>query len=208
MNDTNKMVELDGADVFADWNNMMGSDPTPKANDGDFSLDNLMTDGGDDHWLQIFRETNLCDMDLVALTAMPAYVHEFKTEQAQMRAQAHIFLLNLANTHMNDLRVAGLSDDQINALTAGTLPINWTIHLKYPVAYGGTITPDNLVLMPQHPFHEDLHHFINRQIVSDAGIITPTTLYVPVPKSAVYVPFASNEMATQVIHFKMTGGDK
>ena len=206
MDDKNEMVELDGAQVFSDWNNLINGDKAqPAETKEDISLDNLMTDGGGDRWLREFQTTNLMDMDLVALKSIPAYVHDFKAEQAQLRVQANIFLLKLPTTHLNELRVAGLSDDQIDMLGRGILPINWTVHLKYPLAYGGVITPENLVLIPQHPFHENLHHFINQQIITDAGVMTPETLYVPVPKKNVYIPFGSNEMATEIIHFETTG---
>ena len=211
MTNDNKENELNGADVFSDWNTLIASpDPGAKQND-DAGLDmaNLMTGSTDEnYWLELFQKTNLSGMDLVALKLIPNYEHDFKAEQAQTKVQARVFLLGLAHLHRNDLRVAGLSEDQIDGLSNGIVPINWTVHLKYPVAYGGTITPNNFVLMPHHPFHEELHHFINQQIISDAGVITPATLYVPAPKSAVYVPFGSNEMPDKIIHFETVGGAK
>ncbi|MBQ3695407.1 MAG: hypothetical protein II938_00325 [Alphaproteobacteria bacterium] len=207
MSQENKDTELNGADIFSDWDNLTGIQ-TGASSAGEISLDNLMTDGGEDHWLHLFQKTNLSGMDLVALRLLPDYTNNFKAEQAQLKAQTHLFLINLAHTHKNDLRIAGLSEEQIDQLSMGILPINWTIHLKYPLAYGGTITINNLVLMPQQPFHEDLHHFLNQQTITDAGVITPNILYVPAPKSPVYIPFNSNEMATQVIHFETTGGNK
>ena len=98
------------------------------------------------------------------------------------------------------MRVAGLSEKQLEDISKGNLPINWTIHLKYPLSYGGTISIENLVLIPHYPFHEELHLFVNQQIVTDAGIMSPATLYMPVPKSAVYVPFGANEIADHVVH--------
>jgi len=209
MTKDNKQDELNGADIFSDWENLIGS-PTPsqKQEEEGLSLDNLMTDGGETYWLDELTKTNLSGMDLVALDLIPYYVHDFKAEYAQMKTQVHIFLLKLAYAYRNDLRVAGLSEDQIDELSKGLLPMNWTVHLKYPVAYGGTITAHNFVLMPHHPFHEELHHFINRQIVTDAGVMNPATLYVPTPKSAVYVPFASNEMPSKIIHFQTMGDAK
>lgn len=206
MNNENKMDELDGAQIFSDWANLTGTpqNTAPEKND-EFSLDNLMSSGGEDYWLQKFQETNLTGMDLVAVKLIPAYIHDFAAEQAQLKAQTHAFLTNLATTHLNDLRIAGLSEDQINGLNRGDLPINWTVHLKYPVAYGGVITPDNLVLIPHHPFHESLHHFINQQTITDAGVMTPDTLYIPVPKTSVYVPFGTQEMATTITHFETMG---
>ena len=202
-------VELDGAEIFSDWETLVGAADGPKKNDIDaLNLDNLMMGGDETHWLQLFQKTNLLGMDLIALKAVPNYVHDFKAEQTQLKAQSYLFLVGLVQTHANELRVAGLSEDQIDNLNKGILPINWTVHLKYPVSYGGVISANNLVLMPHQPFHEELHHFLNRQLVTDAGVITPPVLYVPVPKSAVYVPFNSSEMPSSVIHFEPAGGSK
>ena len=201
-NDKNENIELDGAEVFSDWSQLMGENaPSKKEGESfDFSLDNLQTDNGDAHWLEIFQTTNLPDMDLVALNLVRTYIHDFKTEHTKFKENSRAFLLSLPNTHLNELRVAGLSHNQIENMAKGILPINWTIHLKYPLAYGGTITENNFVLIPHYPFHETLHLFINQQMLTDAGVISPATLYMPVPKSAVYVPFGTNEITDHVVH--------
>ncbi len=203
----NKNVELDGADVFANWDQLVQSDSKPLEQSDvlDMALGNLALDGGEAHWLSLFQKTNLSDMDLVALSLVRSFEHDFKAEAQQFKTQAQLFMAELSTVHKDDLRVAGLSDDQISDLAQGKLPINWTLHLKYPLAYGGALVSHNLVLIPQHPFHEDLHHFVNQQMVTDAGVISPAVLYVPVPKSAVYVPYGAAEMAKEVIHFQQGG---
>ena len=209
-NNENKEIELNGADIFSDWNTLIESPQQTQKQVDDLGLDlgNLMTDSGETNWLEKFHKTNLSGMDLIALKLIPTFTHDFIKERGQLKIQTRIFLLDLATTHQNDLRVAGLSEDQIQGLANGLLPINWTVHLKYPVAYGGTIIANNLVLIPEHPFHEELHHFINQQTISDAGIITPATLYVPCPKTPVYIPFGTSEMADKVIHFETVGAIK
>ncbi len=210
MTNNDKEIELNGEDIFSNWNSLIGTQDSPKkqSEEMELSLDNLMTDGGEAHWLELMQKTNLSGMDLVALKVIPNYIHDFKSEYAQLKVQSRLFLLSVTQVHRNELRVAGLSEDQIDGLVNGIIPVNWTIHLKYPVAYGGTITLNNFVLMPHHPFHEELHHFINQQIVTDAGVMTPSTLYVPTPKSDVYIPFGSNEMPSKIIHFESIGGLK
>lgn len=209
MQNENKNTELNGADIFSDWDKLVsGQVDPPKDEMNSLSLDSLMLDNSESRWLELFKQTNLSGMDLIALKLIPNYVHDFQMEQAQLKSQAHLFLLNLSNRYVNDLRIAGLSEDQIEGLSKGVLPINWTIHLKYPVAYGGTITVNNFVLMPQQPFHEDLHAFLNRQILTDAGVITPPVLYVPTPKTSIYIPFGADEMSSEVIHFDTIKGNK
>ena len=194
-------VELDGAEIFADWSQLMGSaEPEKKESEAlDFSLDNLEFEGGDAHWLKAFQEANLPDMDLVALQLVRAYEHDFKAEMAQLKEKSKFFLVHLAETHVNELRVAGMSEEQIALISKAILPINWTVHLKYPLAYGGAIKPEYFSLVPQYPFHEAIHHFINQQMITDAGVMTPAILYMPVPKSAVYVPFGAGEKADHVV---------
>ena len=205
-------VELDGAEIFSNWSQLVQTDEVAQKQNTantddvlDMALDNLALDGGDAHWLEVFQKTNLSDMDLVALPLIRHYEHDFKAEYQQMKNQTQVFLANLVRTHVNELRVAGLSEEQISNLKEGQLPVNWTVHLKYPLMYGGTITVDNLVLIPHHPFHEDLHHFINRQMVTDAGVMSPAVLYVPAPKTAVYIPYGSSDMAEQVTRFQQGG---
>lgn len=210
MDKDNENAELDGADIFSNWDQLVQSDQPathPNASDDTLSLalDNLALDGGETHWLSLFQKTNLSDMDLVALSLVRSFEHDFKAEAQQFKSQAQLFMAELSTAHKDELRVAGLSEDQIIDLAQGKLPINWTLHLKYPLAYGGALVAHNLVLIPQHPFHEDLHHFVNQQMVTDAGVISPAVLYVPVPKSAVYVPYGSAEMAKEVIHFQQGG---
>ena len=205
MTDNNKdNVGLDGAEIFADWSQLMGaSEPEKKESEAlDFSLDNLEFEGGDAHWLKIFQEANLPDMDLVALHLTRGYEHDFKTEMADLKEKRRLFLAHLAETHLNELRVAGISEEQIEMISKVIVPINWTVHLKYPLAYGGVIKPEHFVLIPQYPFHEAIHRFVNQQIVTDAGVMTPATLYMPVPKSAVYVPFGVGEKADHIVYLE------
>ena len=89
---------------------------------------------------------------------------------------------------MNDLRAAGISEENIFYLTKGILPVNWTVHLKVPPLYGGQAQPENLVLMQSQPFHEQIHDFINRQVLTEAGVGRPKILYVPTPVGKVYIP--------------------
>lgn len=203
MNKENENVELSGEEIFSDWSSLLGEDKTVKENTvADLSLDDLMVDGGDSHWLSLFQKTNLLDMDLVALKLRNGFVHDFKKEREQLKLIEKKFMMNLPTTHLNDLRIAGLSEDQIGSIKVGVLPINWTIHIKRPLAYGGVIEEENMVLIPHYPFHEEIHRFLNEQIVTDAGVMSPNILYMPTPKSAVYVPFGMNEMADHVIYLE------
>ena len=200
------MVELEGADIYENWSSLLGGQGTSSTEENqtlELNVDSLISDGGEAHWLHLFQQANMPGMSLVALTVASTYVPDFLTERTQFHAESRRFLLDLPVKHLNDLRIAGLSEEQIAEIKNGYLPINWTVHLRYPLAYGGKIEADNFVFIPEHPFHEALHHFINQQIVTQAGVISPPVLYIPVPKSAVYVPFSSTEIATTVQHISI-----
>ena len=90
--------------------------------------------------------------------------------------------------NINDLRAASISEENIFYLSKGILPANWTVHLKYPPLYGGEAIPDNMVMIQCQPFHELIHNFIDRQILTNAGLGHPKTLYVPTPVGKIYIP--------------------
>jgi hypothetical protein len=99
-----------------------------------------------------------------------------------------VFLKDLVDQYLNDLRSADISEESIFYMSKGILPTNWTVHLKYPLLYGGNLDMDNLVLIPIHPFHELIHKYINQQILTSAGVGHPQKLYIPVPLGKVYIP--------------------
>ena len=192
-NDSKTMTELDGSEIYPEWDSLMGGTPVSKntADTFELSLDNLMDSNGESTWIQQFQKLNLPGMQLIALHLPPVLIQlDLPTQNTILHITRHHFLMTLPETHFNDLRIAGLTDDEIDQISKGIIPVNWTIHLKYPPKYGGTIDVNNMVLIAQHPFHEQIHQFLNQQMITDAGIITPPVLYVPTPDNTVYVPIA------------------
>ena len=145
---------------------------------------------GAEYWENLFQESNFGGMDLMGLSYYPITIHEedfFKKYSTSRR----IFMADVLANNLNDLRAAGISEENIFYLNKGVLPANWTVHLKYPPLYGGGPDPENMVLIQCQPFHELIHDFINQQILSSAGIGHPKTLYVPTPTGKVYIPEGS-----------------
>ena len=198
------ITELNGEDIYPEWENLLRSDKaeTPATKSDDFSLDNLMVGNDENMWVERFRKHRFLGMQLIALHTPPVPIDlDLSQQHTIIHVTRHAFLTKLPTTHLNDLRIAGLTEEDIAAISKGIVPVNWTVHLKYPLQYGGQIEPDNMVLMPQYPFHEQIHAFLNQQMVTDAGVITPTVLYVPTPTNNVYVPIAGqmDDMAPQHI---------
>ena len=187
---TPDLTELDGSEVFDNWDQLMGNSlPTKEA---DTTLDGLMGDlqaneKGQDYWVDLFQQENFAGMDLMGVQYHPYSLNEKEFHQ-QMQPLKKAFLNELVTVYINDLRSADLSEESIFYLSKGHLPVNWTIHLKYPLLYGGKMTLDNLVLIQCYPFHELIHNYLNKQMISAAGLGHPKTLYIPIPLGKVYIP--------------------
>ena len=181
---------LDGAEIFDNWEQLIQTpDPAASTVLDDLDISGLVgqPEKSADYWENLFQESNFGGMTLINLTYYPLTIHEedfFKS----MGAAKKVFLQDVLENYLNDLRVAGISEENIFYLKKGVLPANWTIHLKAPPLYGGRPKADNMVLMQCQPFHELIHDFINQQILTNAGIGHPKTLYVPTPIGKVYIP--------------------
>ena len=189
---TDTLDELDGAEIFQNWDQLIQdpqSSSTSDATKEELDFDALVgkADKGEDYWENLFQGSNFGGMDLIGLTYYPVTIHEedfFK----QYNLAKKEFITEIVNNNLNDLRSAGISEENIFYLNKGILPANWTVHLKYPSLYGGQPGPDNMVLIQCQPFHELIHDFINKQILTGAGVGHPKTLYVPTPVGKVYIP--------------------
>ena len=182
--------ELEGTDVFDNWDQLI-QDPQDSSNSvkEELNLDSLMgtSEKGQDYWENLFQESNFAGMDLMGLSYYPLTIHEeefFKKYNTSKR----LFMADVLANNLNDLRSAGISEENIFYLSKGILPANWTVHLKYPPLYGGQPDPENMVLIQCQPFHELIHDFIDQQILTAAGRWHPKTLYVPTPTGKVYIP--------------------
>ena len=184
--------ELDGSVIFENWDQLIqspqGNSSVPvQAEEMDFSELMGSSEKGLDYWENLFQESNFSGMNLMGLSYYPLSINEEEFFKKYTQAKK-IFIADILANNLNDLRSAGISEENIFYLTKGILPANWTVHLKYPPLYGGQAEPENMVLIQCQPFHELIHDFIDRQILSSAGIGHPKTLYVPTPVGKVYIP--------------------
>lgn len=183
--------ELDGAEIFDNWEQLVQSSAhegsATQQEELDFSALEVGTEKGLEYWENLFQESNFAGMDLMGLSYYPVTINEADFLKKYTAAK-RLFIADIVANNLNDLRSAGISEENIFYLSKGVLPANWTVHLKYPPLYGGQPEAENMVLIQCQPFHELIHDFIDRQILTKAGVGHPKTLYVPTPTGKVYVP--------------------
>ena len=98
------------------------------------------------------------------------------------------FLRGLADdpAKVEQLRAAGLTDDQIALMRAGRGPGgNWQVHHKVPLDLGGTNDFDNLVIMQHEPYHKVITNAQN-SLGLDVG--SSATVDWPMPPGFIYPP--------------------
>ena len=72
---TSDMVELDGADIYPNWENIIQGPNSAQVNTSesqtegglDFSVDMLLDEKGVDYWQELFNSMNFPGMDLMAV---------------------------------------------------------------------------------------------------------------------------------------------
>lgn len=142
-----------------------------------------------DYWAEKFNQQNFPGMDLMAVSYLGSFTYDLLEQHMMLRRVVRDFTRLLSYNYVNDLRAAGVSEEGIFYMRKGKLPENFTVHLKYPLEYGGAIDFNNMVFMQDKPYHDMIHQYLNEQILSDKGIEYPALLYVPVPVGKIYIPF-------------------
>ncbi len=157
----------------------------------DLKLPDDPADRNQAFWELVFNETNFAGMDLME-------VHYFGLPPAE-QLEAHRLFQRLVKDftrylgyhYTMDLRAAGISEEDIFYIKKGIIPENHTVHLKYPLAYGGSVDFNNMVLMQNHPYHDLIHTYMEKQMITDSGFEYPEKLYVPAPVGKIYIPMTT-----------------
>ena len=171
-------------DLFSDWEKLLQA---PLADNPE--LDDLtVAEQGQDHWEKLFNDMYFPGMDLMAVSYMPRDIVDRFEQRKSLNRSIRDFVRFLSYHHTNDLRSAGVTEEGLFYMKRGQQPENFTVHLKYPLDYGGSVSFDNMVFLQTRPFHDLIHLYINKQVLGPEGRLTPSTLYVPVPPGKVYIP--------------------
>ncbi len=175
--------ELDARSIFPEWDELL----TSSVQEEDSDLSQLLDDKKDQaYWETLFNEMNFPGMDLMAVTYFQPIEKPLESHLI-FRRLARDFVRFLGYHHATDLRSAGISEEGLFYMKKGILPENFVVHLKYPPEYGGLLDFDNMVLIQNLPFHEDIHRYMDKQRALSPN--PPELLYVPVPPTKIYVPF-------------------
>lgn len=143
------------------------------------------------YWEKLFNDMNFPGMDLMAVSYFGFQDLDLLEQHTLFRRISRDFVRFLSYHHATDLRSAGISEEGIFYMKKGKIPENYTVHLKYPVEYGGTIDFNNMVFMQNKPYHHLIHTYLDYQLLDEeCGLKYPPLLYVPVPVGKIYVPFA------------------
>ena len=142
-----------------------------------------------DYWANKFNQLNFPGMDLMAVSYIGITAPDLLEQHLMLRRVVRDYTRLLAYNYVNDLRSAGVSEEGIFYMRKGKIPENYTVHLKYPIEYGGSIDFNNMVFMQDKPYHAMIHSYIDEQLLTVRGISYPALLYIPVPVGKIYIPF-------------------
>lgn len=145
-------------------------------------------------WSWYFDQYDLPGMELHEVV----FVSQSSRWKAEMRKAfkraRRDFLKFVGYHHVTECESIGLDAYAIKRLKLGRSPENYNVHMKIPLDYGGTNDFSNLCLIQTHPYHEELHKFIDMQIALQPPNRRSKKLFIPVPTGKVYMPegFASS----------------
>lgn len=142
-----------------------------------------------DFWANRFNQLNFPSMDLMAVSYFGSFTYDMLEQHILLKRVTRDFVRLLSYHYPMDLRSAGVSEEGIFYMKKGQIPENFTVHLKYPPEYGGTIDFNNMVFMQDKPFHDMIHSYLDEQLLTNNGISYPPLLYVPTPVGKIYIPF-------------------
>ena len=113
---------------------------------------------------------------------------EYRELKGQFTKVRGDFLNDLAQFHTDELKAWGIRDSEIEAMRDGIVPEGFSVHHIKPLdCTGGTNEFKNLVLIPQKPYHDAIHAYLNPQ-VAGISISRERTVRLPVVKGPVYKP--------------------
>ena len=139
-------------------------------------------------WKTQFEQMNLFGMTLKEFNFVfldPDSRNELRSAFKRARRD---FLKFIAYYHAEELKAGGVSDAGIKRMKRGRSPENYNVHIKVPVDYSGSNDFSNLVLMPTHPYHNELHKFLDMQVAQHPINSRLKRLYIPVPAGKIYIP--------------------
>ena len=138
-------------------------------------------------WEWQFSQTHLPNMELIEVNYVMLDANWLSELRKAFKRTRRDFLKYVGYHHVNELIAAGMDEEDIKLVKKGKAPENFNIHVRVPFDYGGTNSFSNLVLIQTHPYHNEIHRFIDMQTLIQPNL-KPMKLFLPSPKGKVYTP--------------------
>ncbi|MGD9638018.1 MAG: hypothetical protein AB7U85_03040 [Alphaproteobacteria bacterium] len=139
-------------------------------------------------WEWEFENFNLPGMELQEVTMVVQSTAWKNDMRKAFKRARRDFLKFVGYHHQDECLEAGVDEEGLKLLKKGRAPENFNVHMKIPLDYLGTNDFSNLCLIKTHPFHIDLHKFLDLQITKQFNGAKPKRILLPVPVGKVYVP--------------------
>jgi len=138
-------------------------------------------------WEWQFSQMDLPNMELIEVNYTMLDANWLSELRKAFKRTRRDFLKYVGYHHINELIAAGMDEEAIKLVKKGKAPENFNVHVRVPFDYGGTNSFSNLVLIQTHPYHNEIHRFIDMQTLIQPNL-KPMKLFLPSPKGKVYTP--------------------
>ena len=138
-------------------------------------------------WEWQFSQMNLPNMELIEVNYVMLDANWLSELRKAFKRTRRDFLKYVGYHHVNELIAAGMDEEDIKLVKKGKAPENFNVHVRVPFDYGGTNSFSNLVLIQTHPYHNEIHRFIDMQTLIQSNL-KPSKLFLPSPPGKVYTP--------------------
>lgn len=139
-----------------------------------------------DMWEKQFAQMNLPNVPLQEIhlkSIAPKEIIQMQIGFSRIRKE---FIKYVAYNLKKQLVALGLLPFEIEEMQKGKSPENFNAHIKVPFDYGGTLDFDNLIMIPTHPYTDEIYKYIDMQLLQYPIDRPASILYMPVPKGKVF----------------------
>lgn len=127
----------------------------------------------------IMKDMGMDDMPLQALRPTPQQIPADWFQK--YRTARRDFMQSLTDA-VEELAFMNLGQEEFMNLVMGrAVPTNMSIRMRVPLAWGGTISPDNMFMCSTFPHSQNIDRFI----IGQAGY---ETIWLPAPAKKIYIP--------------------
>lgn len=144
------------------------------------------------YWQKFFEEMNFPAMALYELKLAEVPKDKMHSLRHEFRRTRKDFIKYIAYNLETECLDSGLPPQDIEKLKLGIAPENFNVHIKIPFEYGGDAEFSNMCFIQTHPYHSEIHKFIDMQILEQNEKIKLDLLYLPIPFGKVYVPYVGS----------------